>query len=163
MLSELPCGSRPMKARFLQRNRLIAALSRATVVVEAAHRSGAISTAGHAAGLARPLGAVPGSIFSAVSAGCHRVLREYGGVVIRGAADAAELAVPAGDSVPLDGLEAFEDPVEQRVRDVLAARPRTVLDLARRAGLSVDDVLGALGMLSLSSGAVQDELGWRRG
>ncbi|MBO0979416.1 DNA-processing protein DprA, partial [Microbacterium sp. SD291] len=60
VVSEVPCGAAPTKWRFLSRNRLIAALSDATVVVEAGWRSGSLNTAGHAAALGRPLGAVPG-------------------------------------------------------------------------------------------------------
>lgn len=77
VLSELPCGWAPTKWRFLLRNRLIAAVSQATVVVEAGWRSGSLNTANHAATLGRPLGVVPGPITSASSAGCHRLLREY--------------------------------------------------------------------------------------
>lgn len=64
VISEVPCGSEPTKWRFLQRNRVIAALGDATVVVEAGHRSGALNTAGHAAAMSRPLGAVPGPVTS---------------------------------------------------------------------------------------------------
>ncbi len=71
--SEAPCGSAPTKWRFLQRNRLIAALSSATVVVEAGWRSGSLNTAAHAVSLSRRLGAVPGPITSAASAGTHRL------------------------------------------------------------------------------------------
>ena len=77
VVSEVPCGAAPTKWRFLQRNRLIAALGQATVVVEAGWRSGSLNTAGHAAALGRPLGAVPGPVTSAASAGCHRLLREF--------------------------------------------------------------------------------------
>ena len=73
VVSELPCGSAPTKWRFLQRNRLIAAMSQATVVLEAGWRSGSLNTAGHAAALGRPVGAMPGPVTSAASAGCHRL------------------------------------------------------------------------------------------
>lgn len=162
VLSEYPCGSTPNRWRFLDRNRLIAAIGRATVVVEAAHRSGALSTAGHAASLARPLGAVPGSVHSALSAGCHRVLREYGGTAVRDAADAAELAAGPGATPEPDGLEAPRDPVEQRVLDVLTRASRPVAELARRAGLSPADATAALGMLTLTGDAREAEGGWRR-
>ena len=72
VLSEAPPGTAPTRWRFLARNRLIAALSQATVVVEAAWRSGALSTARLADQLSRPVGAVPGPITSAASAGCQR-------------------------------------------------------------------------------------------
>ena len=74
LVSESPPGSAPQRHRFLTRNRLIAALSGATIVVEAARRSGAINTAAHARGLGRVLLAVPGPITSALSVGCHDLL-----------------------------------------------------------------------------------------
>jgi DNA processing protein len=84
-----------------QRNRLIAAASDATVVVEAGRRSGSLNTAGHAAALGRPLGAVPGPITSSTSAGCHRLLREYDAVCITSAADVVELVLgSSADEVP---------------------------------------------------------------
>ncbi|MDF2576486.1 MAG: dprA, partial [Agromyces sp.] len=84
VVSELPCGSAPTKWRFLQRNRLIAAAADATVVLEAGMRSGSLNTAGHAAALGRPLGAVPGPVTSPASAGCHRLLREFDAVCVVG-------------------------------------------------------------------------------
>ena len=92
LVSEVPPGSLPTKSRFLQRNRLIAAAGRATVVVEAAWRSGAMSTAHHAARLLRPVGAVPGPVTSMASAGCHRLLREGVAVCVTDAAEVRELA-----------------------------------------------------------------------
>ena len=82
VVAELPCGSAPTKWRFLQRNRLIAAATEATIVLEAGMRSGSLNTAGHAAALGRPLGAVPGPVTSPASAGCHRLLREYDAVCV---------------------------------------------------------------------------------
>lgn len=165
VLSEMPCGARPMRERFLKRNRLIAAMSRATVVVEAGARSGAANTAGHAAQLGRPLGAVPGSVYSASSAGTHSLVRDFGAVLVRDAADMAELARDPDEAVVLDGLEHLDgpgDPDEGRLMDVLSTRPRTVLDLAARAGLSVADASAALGMLSLTGAAVDGPGGWFR-
>jgi DNA processing protein len=81
-LSELPPGSAPTRHRFLQRNRIIAALARVTCVVEARWRSGALNTAHHALELGRAVGAVPGSIHSANSAGCHRILKENAATLV---------------------------------------------------------------------------------
>jgi DNA processing protein len=92
VISELPCGEPPTKWRFLQRNRLIAAASGATVVLEAGWRSGSLNTAGHAASLGRPLGAVPGPVTSAASAGCHRLIREFEAVCVTNPDEMAELA-----------------------------------------------------------------------
>ena len=85
-------GSAPTRWRFLERNRLIAALTAATVVVEAAWRSGALSTARPGrSGCCGPVGAVPGPVTSPASAGCHRLLRERGAVCVTGADEVAEL------------------------------------------------------------------------
>lgn len=100
VVSELPCGAAPTLARFLQRNRLIAAMTQATVVLEAGYRSGALSTAGHAEALGRPLGAVPGPVTSAASAGCHRLIRDFGAICVTNADEMAELA-PA--TQPVEG------------------------------------------------------------
>ncbi|RXZ67025.1 DNA-processing protein DprA, partial [Agromyces albus] len=106
VVSELGCGAAPTKWRFLQRNRLIAAASEATVVLEAGVRSGSLNTAGHAAALGRPLGAVPGPVTSPASGGCHRLLREYNAVCVVDAGQMAELvgdhragAHPTGEAV----------------------------------------------------------------
>ena len=89
--SEMPCGTMPTRWRFLARNRLIAAGSTAVVITEAGWRSGALNTAHHAAALGRPVGAVPGPVTSAASAGCHRLIREQAATLISTAEEAAEL------------------------------------------------------------------------
>ncbi len=91
VLAEAPCGYAPTKWRFLLRNRLIAASTQATVVMEAGWRSGSLNTANHAASLGRPLGVVPGPVTSASSAGCHRLLREYDAVCVTTASEMLEL------------------------------------------------------------------------
>lgn len=78
------------------RNRLIAALTPGTVVVEAGQRSGAMNTAAHAQELGRTLMAVPGPVTSALSAGCHRLLRDYQAVCVTGARDVMEQLSPLG-------------------------------------------------------------------
>jgi len=170
VISELPCGAAPTKWRFLQRNRLIAATSRATIVLEAGWRSGSLNTAGHAATLGRPLGAVPGPVTSPASAGCHRLIREYDAVCVTTAAEMAELVAEHLVQVPLDfpesehGLEGTGRTSEQvRVFDALSGRsPREVGDLARRAGLSTMSVRAALGALGLEGAARERETGWVR-
>lgn len=161
VLAELPCGFAPTKWRFLQRNRLIAAMSGATVVLEAGARSGSLNTAGHAAAIGRPLGAVPGSVFSAASAGCHRLLREYDAVCVRDADDMVELLIGAdGEQPTLPGLEPALDPLERRVLDALGRTPRSPLEVARSAGVSVGDAVAALGMLELAGSATESAGGW---
>ena len=87
----MPTVSAPTKWRFLQRNRLIAAVAGAVVITEAGWRSGSLNTAGHATALGRPLGAVPGPVTSAASAGCHRLIRDFDATLVTNAAEAAEL------------------------------------------------------------------------
>ncbi len=91
VVSEMPPASAPTKWRFLQRNRLIAAVAGAVVITEAGWRSGSLNTAGHATALGRPLGAVPGPVTSAASAGCHRLIRDFDATLVTNAAEAAEL------------------------------------------------------------------------
>lgn len=91
LISEVPLGSAPTRKAFLNRNRIIAALSVSTVVVEARWRSGSMNTATHARKLGRLLGAVPGSVYSANSAGTHRLIREFEAQLVTDAAEIAEL------------------------------------------------------------------------
>jgi DNA processing protein len=94
VVSEWPPGCRPARTRFLVRNRVIAALGCGTVIVEAGERSGALNTARHAATLGKPLMAVPGPVTSAQSAGCHRIIRDWGASCVTRAADIIELLSP---------------------------------------------------------------------
>ena len=94
VLSELPPGSAPTRWRFLQRGRLLAAISAASIVVEAGYRSGALHTAAEAHRLGRPVGAVPGPITSAASAGSHRLLHEKIATVITSTSDITALTDP---------------------------------------------------------------------
>ncbi|MFY9714058.1 MAG: DNA-processing protein DprA [Microbacterium sp.] len=159
VVSELPCGAAPTKWRFLARNRLIAALGQATVVVEAGWRSGSLNTAGHAASLGRPLGAVPGPVTSAASAGCHRLLREYDARCVTSAAEIRELWGADAES-PVIPIRA--DPDQIRLGDALSTRAgRSPQDLAARSGLTVARVVALLGLLALEGAVVREEGGWR--
>lgn len=168
VVSEVPPGSVPLRGRFLARNRIIALLGRATVVVEAGLRSGSLSTAREARDHHLPVGAVPGPVTSATSAGCHELVRESGAVLVTDAADAAELAARIGDDLaprrvgaPLatDAL----DPVEYAVWSAAPVRRRAGVD--RLAVLSGCDpakvptalaVLEAMGLVEVADG------GWRK-
>ena len=168
VLAEVPPGSAPTRYRFLQRNRLIAALSAVTVVVEARWRSGALNTAHHAETLGRAVGAVPGSVHSANSAGCHRLLRDGGAICVTDAGEIAELASPSGDALPEtrtvpaaehDGLT-LEDLI---LLDALPLRSTTSVDkLCTVAGLSQESVRAGLGRLGLLGLAVAERGGWKR-
>lgn len=94
LASEVPPSAPPTRWRFLARSRLLAALSGATVVVEAGARSGALHTAAHADELGREVGAVPGPITSAASVGCHRLLQEGIASVVATAQDISRMLDP---------------------------------------------------------------------
>lgn len=161
VVGEVPCGAAPTKWRFLQRNRLIAALADATVVVEAGHRSGSLNTAGHAAQLGRPLGTVPGPITSAASAGCHRLLREFDARCVTSADEVIELFA---DPAPTLFDAHFGDRTDDRTRlaDALSSRvARDVDDIARRSGIAPRRIEELLGLLALEGAVQRDLAGWR--
>lgn len=159
--SETPCGAAPTKWRFLTRNRLIAAMADAVVVVEAGWRSGSLNTAAHAATLGRALGAVPGPVTSAASAGCHRVLREFDGVCVTSSTDVLEMlgtvnaTPPAGDQEHTDATT--------RMLDALSPRwGRSSDEIARRSGLAPDETAVLLGFAELEGRVLRDDDGaWR--
>jgi DNA processing protein len=183
VISEWPPGRRPARMRFLIRNRVIAALACGTVIVEAGERSGALSTARHAANLGKPLMAVPGPVTSAQSAGCHRIMREWGATCVTSAADIIEMLSPMSvpDTVapgPGPGTvwspgsgRAVSPPTEPswddldadsaRVLDALPARggagPATI---AIEAGLGLDVVLRCLGLLAGCGFIERRDGGW---
>ena len=171
VISEWPPGRHPARLRFLVRNRVIAALTCGTVVVEAGGRSGALNTARHAAELGRPLMAVPGPVTSRQSAGCHRIIREWGATCVicaadviemvspLGVADAPEAPAPAGlRGAPRDEL----DLDSARVLDALPARgaagPSTI---AVEAGVDLDTVLRCLGLLAGCGFVERCDRGWQ--
>ncbi len=170
VVSELPCGQPPTKWRFLQRNRLIAAASQATVVLEAGWRSGSLNTANHALQLGRPIGAVPGPVTSAASAGCHRLIRESTATLVTTADEMAALIADAAPGrmgegampAPSVSIRA-RNPVHVRLFDALSiTAPRTSSDIAARAGMSVAEVQSILGQLELDGQVVERERGWIR-
>ena len=173
LVAEVPPGCQPGRHRFVSRNRVIAAISGATIVVEAAWRSGALSTAHRALELGRQVGAVPGPVTSMSSVGCHRLLRK-GAVCITDADDALELLTPLGtvdadatkEQDPelvgdgfLDGL----DPGSAVVLDAMPARAVASTEaIVRSSGLSLKEVTAALGILELMGKAERTASGWRR-
>jgi len=160
VVSEVPCGTAPTKWRFLARNRLIAAVSQATVVVEAGWRSGSLNTAGHAAALGRPLGAVPGPVTSAASAGCHRLLREYDARCVTTAAEIRELW---GGASHAQEHAVLSDPDQVRVLDAIAGRSAlSILEISRRSGLAPEKASAMLGVLELDGVVRRVEGGWQK-
>jgi DNA processing protein len=143
LVSELPPGSHPTRRRFLVRNRLIAALSLGTVVVEAAVRSGSLATLERARLLDRHLMAVPGPVTSGMSAGCHAWLRD-GATLVTDAAQVLDLVGRFGD----DACEPSRGPVD--VRDGLSDTVRRVLDaLPVRRSCGVSALAKAAGVAPL--------------
>jgi DNA processing protein len=90
MVTESMPGQRALPHRFLTRNRLIASISKATLVVEAAFRSGSLRTARDAAEMFRPVMAIPGPINAPTSEGCHRLIGERAAEIVTSVADAVE-------------------------------------------------------------------------
>jgi DNA processing protein len=167
VISEWPPGCAPMRHRFLVRNRVIAALTAGTVVVEAAVRSGALSTANRARDLSRHVMAVPGPVTSAMSAGCHALLREAEVSCVTGAADVIELVGRMGSDLGpvVAGYEGPRDDLDPLARKVLEATPvRRGVGAARiaiTAGVDPRDVTRALGALAARGLVERIDSGWR--
>jgi DNA protecting protein DprA len=167
LVSELPPGEHPTRVRFLARNRLIAALSVGTVLVEAAARSGARNTVTWANVLARPVMAVPGPVSSATSVTPHRLIREAEAVLVTSAADIVELLEPvgagrrweSGDRRITDGLE----PGLLRLFEAVPGRGALpAAELALRAACSLPACLAGLEELVQLGLVIQDQQGaWR--
>ena len=123
VVGELPPGDHPTPSRFILRNRVIAALTRGTVVVEAAHRSGSLVTARAARRLGRHTIGVPGPATSGLSAGVHELLRQDA-VLVTDAAEVVELVGDMGELAPeRRGPVLPRDLLDPAGRQVLAALP----------------------------------------
>ncbi len=158
LVAEQAPGASPTKWRFLQRNRLIAALGSATIVVEAGFRSGALNTVSHAKQIDRPIGVVPGAITSQSSAGCNKLIAAGLVSSICAPTDAADLALGTqGWFQPeLSGLGALET----RALDAMTAKPSDSGKIAANAGLTHKELTIALGQLSLLGFVEQTDKGW---
>ncbi|MGW0545690.1 DNA-processing protein DprA [Streptomyces altiplanensis] len=148
VIGELPPGSHPTQSRFVLRNRVIAALTRGTVVVEAEYRSGSLVTARSAQRLGRFTMGVPGPATSGLSAGVHELLRGEG-VLVTDAAEVVELVGGIGDLAPARRGPVLPrdllDPVAALVLESLPARGSVdARRVARGAGTTPDDALGKL-------------------
>lgn len=165
LVTEYPPGVRPARHRFLTRNRLVAAVAGAAVVVEAGLRSGAANTAAWARALGRVVAAVPGPVTSSASAGCHALLRNGAELVTR-ADDVVELVGRIGELAPeephpttaLDGLS----DAERRVYEAMPGRGAVTVDeVAVSSGLAPEQVLGPLAILEVAGLARRDDGRWR--
>lgn len=145
LYSEAPIGASPSRWRFLSRNRLLAAYGSATLVVEAAWRSGALSTASHADVLSRPVGAIPGSIFSPVSAGTHRLIAERGAALITSVEEIIDL-LPASS---LQQMKSDKTALAQAVPATLASSVQLDLELLSAQDRLVFDAIPPLSSITM--------------
>lgn len=147
IVSEQPPGARPTRYAFLARNRIIAAISGAVVVVEAAARSGAKNTASWASALGRPLLAVPGPVTSSLSSTPHRLIRDGEAILCAGAADVSTVLAPIG-SLQETGQRGADRPIDALDAELLVLREAvgageevTPAQLVARTGQRMFDVL----------------------
>lgn len=176
IMSEVSVGNTPTRWRFLERNRLIAALARHTIVVEARWRSGALNTARHAMEIGRTLWAVPGQINSPNSVGTNRLLRDGLAHTLTEAADILEYDAAAGfelgtehesewDPASAASSTALDELTERqgRVWDDLSPRSyRGVDEIAAALGLSARDVMADLFHLGRCGLAESSGTSWRK-
>jgi DNA processing protein len=168
VVSELRPGCAPTRVRFLSRNRLIAALTTGTVVVEAAVRSGALNTANWATRLNRTLMGIPGPVTSAPSEGVHELIRDGRASLVTRGEHVLELVSPAGQHLHRTprGETTARDLLEHTEQRVLEAvplrRPAGAPAIARTAGLAAGTVEATLVRLEDLGWVVRRDEGWRR-
>ena len=160
LLSEMTPGSRPTRWRFLQRNRLIAALSEALVVTEAGWRSGSINTVNHAGDLGRTVFAVPGPITNPASAGCNRLILDQKAQLLL---DVQDLPQELGwRTYSSEGKQPLGQ-LELRVLDALGRRPLPVETVLRLVGITASELKMSLGELLLLNLVERTSTGeWRK-
>ena len=147
IMSEVSVGNTPTRWRFLERNRLIAALARHTIVVEARWRSGALNTARHAMEIGRTLWSVPGQINSPNSVGTNRLLRDGLAQTLTEAADILEYDAAAGFELGTEHESEWDWAVSSSALDELTERQGRVWDdLSPRSYRGVDEIAAALGL-----------------
>jgi DNA processing protein len=153
LLSEFPLGTPPEGRNFPMRNRIVSGLSRGVVVVEAARRSGSLITASLALDQGREVMAVPGSIRSQRSAGCHFLLKQ-GAALVESADDILDvLGLDRGITARHREAEERDphlDPEEKRVYDMLGDDPVHVDEIIAASGMAVQHVLGTLTRMELT-------------
>ncbi len=154
ILSEFPLGTPAIGSNFPRRNRIIAGLAQGVLVVEAAERSGSLITARLAAESGREVFAIPGSIHSPLSKGCHKLIKQ-GAKLVESAQDVLEelrweavVGTPPASSPP-------EDAESRRLLEILGYHPCDLDTLAERAELTPDKLLAMLLPLELSGHVTQ--------
>lgn len=165
IVSEYPPHTTAARHRFLTRNRLVAALSNAVIVVEAGARSGAVNTAAWAIKLGRPLGAVPGSITSATSVGCHELIADGRAMLVADSTAIVVLARPDGGGLVDHGAPRATDGLtdtQQRVHDAIPGRGAATIDeIVFSAGVEIGDVRAALAVMEIAGLVSMEGGGWR--
>lgn len=164
VMSEVPIGAAPNRRRFLVRNRIIAALSPLTVVVEAALRSGALSTAREADAIGRVVAAIPGPVTSALSSGCHELIRRHTAELVTTADDIVELVLGSAsaesrlDRSPESDLTA----AQVRILEACTAVAISSEAIAARANVSQQLTAVALAQLERLQMVTRSRTGWKR-
>jgi DNA processing protein len=164
VLSELPPGTRPFRWSFPARNRIMAALARMTVVVEAAEPSGSLITADFARDLGRAVAAVPGRVTSSIARGTNGLLKD-GAAPVTGAQDVLDELYGVGVRRAPPVAEDRREPGDPRQRAVLEAAERfaSIDAIAGELNLSASNVRAALGRLEAEGWLVRRDLGgWER-
>ena len=151
LVSEFAPGTPPLPHHFPRRNRLLAGLARAVVVVEAGRSSGALITVGHALDLGLDVFAVPGPIDLPQCAGTNALIRDGAGVVVSADVLLADLGCGEGSVAPGAGPDLLPDAA--RLLQALTVAPLTVDELVRRSNLDVQRVLAALAALEVDGWA----------
>lgn len=167
VISEYAPGTTPAKHRFLSRNRLVASLGSAVLVVEAGWRSGARNTAAWAHKLGRPVLAVPGPVTSASSKGCHRMIREGEARLV---ADAHDVVAEIGTGGVLDDgrpsmfrdIDALSESALLVYEALPASGTLSPRELSELSSLPLTKVRSVLPLLELDGFVASDETGWFR-
>ena len=150
VVSEYPLGTPPLAANFPRRNRLIAGLSEGTLVVEAAVQSGSLITARLAAEQGKEVFAIPGSIHSPQSRGCHQLIRQ-GAKLVESVQDVLEELRPGQSAAPAPPAdEPPERPAAQRLLDMMGFDPINLDTLMGRTGIDAASLQAQLLELELS-------------
>lgn len=156
LISEYVPGTRPLPGNFPVRNRIISGLCRATAVVEAGAKSGALITAEHALEQGRDVYAVPGSIFSAACEGSNRLLQDGAALLLKASDVVSAYGWEKGS--PTAGMKAPEppeDPLQKRIYDLITDEPVSFEDLAYALGIEAAKLNSVLTIMELSGIIIQ--------
>ena len=147
LVSEYPLGTTVQQYTFIERNRIISALSRGVLVTEAGEHSGACITVTHALEQGRDVFVVPGNIFSKASVGCNNLLKSMQGAMVTTSYDILEYYHVAVDRGPVCSIQL--DIVETQIIDALQEGDKHIEELLRITGLTVSQLSPILTKLEL--------------